>query len=67
MLADDLDAPLVWSIPINVPNRWHIRTYSVDDITKMMGGTIYYQNSVGEISQEKHTYFIPSYVLGVRP
>lgn len=66
-LIEELDAPLVWSIPINVPSEFHARAYTVDDITKLMGGTIYYQNSVGEISQEKHTYFVPSYVLGVRP
>ena len=67
LLADDLGAPLVWSIPVNVPNRWHIRTYSAKDIVNMMGGAIYYQSKAGEIAHNSNAYFEPTYVLGVRP
>lgn len=67
LLVDDLQAPLVWSIPINVPNRWHVRAYKADDIVAMMGGTIYYQGQGGEIAPEGNIYFEPAYVLGVRP
>jgi trans-aconitate methyltransferase len=68
LLVDDLDAPLVWSIPINVPNRWHIRTYGIDDIEAMMGGDIYYQSETGQIAKWRANLEDKTgYVLGVRP
>ncbi len=67
LLIDDLTAPLVWSIPVNLANRWHIRTYTTNDIINMMGGAIYLQNTEGEIVPEGDAWFDPAYVLGVRP
>lgn len=66
-LLDKLHAPLVWSIPVRVPNRWHKRVYDVQEIIDMMGGSIWYQSKAGDISRPEHAYDEPAYVLGVRP
>lgn len=66
-LIEELDAPLVWSIPVNVPNQWHKKVYSVDAIIKMMGNSaIYYQSNVGDIVHHSRADFDPAYVLGIR-
>ena len=65
-LVNALDAPLVWSIPVKAPNKWHARTYTIDEAVKLMGGSIYYQSRVGEIAHHTKAYFDPAYVLGMR-
>lgn len=66
-LIDQLHAPLVWSIPVNCPNQFHRRVYTVDQIIEMMGGSIWFQNQAGDITRPEHAYSEPTYVLGVRP
>lgn len=65
-LLNALDAPLLWSIPINNANRYHVRTYTADEAVKLVGGAIYYQSKLGEIAHHSKVYFEPAYVLGVR-
>lgn len=66
-LLADLNKPLLWSIPVNVANKWHKRVYSADEAIKLMGNSaIYYQSLSGDIAHHGAASFKPAYVLGVR-
>jgi len=66
-LLEQLHAPLVWSIPVKTPNKWHKRVYSVEEIIAMMGDSaIWFQSAAGDIAKPEHAYTEPTYVLGVR-
>ena len=63
-LVQRLDAPLVWSIPVEVPSQWHVRTYTIDDIDGLMGHADYAQSGDGDIVPRSRAWFAPAYMLG---
>jgi SAM-dependent methyltransferase len=65
LLVQGLAAPLAWSIPVGVDNRWHKQVYSIDDIVSLMGGATHYQDAEGTIVPREMAWFEPAYVLGV--
>ena len=67
-LLAKLDAPLVWSIPIESVNAYHRSVLSQPQIYELMDGSeFYFQSDTGDIAPAGFEWFSPAYVLGVLP
>lgn len=66
-LVRSLQAPLVWSIPVNNDSRFHKHIYSEHDIIGLMGAAEWYQSSTGQVMPRyiAPEWFEHTYILGV--
>lgn len=62
-----INAPLVWSMPVENGGRFHPHTYSIQAIRRMVGGACAYQTHAGEISTHIPNDARSGYVLGYKP
>ncbi len=58
--------PLLWSIPVSAPSKFHRHAYTVDEIDVLTGNSGgWYQGRYGLIVEREVAWFEPFYVLGV--
>ena len=66
-LIERINKPLIWSMPIELPSKFHKRKYSIDEICQLMNGSDFWYQSTEGIIESKPVDFVPAYVLGIRP
>lgn len=65
-LVNELTAPLVWSIPVEVTNAWHKQVLSVSQIRELMTpSAFWFQSAQGDIAPMGEAWYPPAYVLGI--
>lgn len=64
-LLSRLNAPLVWSLPVNDNSQFHKRLYSLTDIEDLMGPVQWAQDGGGTIVPIETAWFNPTCALGI--